>query len=138
MPTAKIPFRVVGTFVPFVFVLWKDIRAIKYEHEFGVISVKQFFTDEEYQKVDRSKKAGTIASTDPPMLHSKPLPISKKKCDDLMTFLDFIDPTFHSFYKNLSSDDWCNVIMFYAIRFLCMLCQTIITQLVTWAINHSI
>jgi hypothetical protein len=106
MPTAKIPFRVVGTFVPFVFVLWKDIRAIKYEHEFGVISVKQFFTDEEYQKVDRSKKAGTIASTDPPMLHSKPLPISKKKCDDLMTFLDFIDPTFHSFYKNLSSDDW--------------------------------
>jgi hypothetical protein len=101
MPTAKIPFRVVGTKV---FVLWKDIRAIKYEHEFGVISVKRFFTDEEYQKVDRSKKAGRIASTDPPMLHSKPLPISKKKYDDLMTLLDFIDPTFHSFYKNLSSD----------------------------------
>jgi hypothetical protein len=35
------------------------------------------------------------------MLHSKPLPISKKKYDDLITLLDFIDPTFHSFYKNL-------------------------------------
>jgi hypothetical protein len=41
-----------------VYVLWKDIRAIKYEHEFGVNSVKRFFTDEEYRKVDRSKKAG--------------------------------------------------------------------------------
>jgi hypothetical protein len=38
-------FRVVGTKV---FVLWKDIRAIKSEHEFGVNSVKRFFTDEEY------------------------------------------------------------------------------------------
>jgi hypothetical protein len=61
-------FRVVGTKV---FVLWKDIRAIEYEHEFGVNSVKRFFTDEEYQKVDRSKKARRIAITDPPRLHSK-------------------------------------------------------------------
>jgi hypothetical protein len=89
-----------------VFLLWKDIRAIKYKHEFGDNSVKRFFTDEydEYEKVDRSKKAGRIVITEPPMLHSKPLPISKKKYDDLMTLLDFIDLTFHSFYKNLSSD----------------------------------
>jgi hypothetical protein len=94
-------FRLVSTKV---FVLWNHIRAIKYDHEFGVNSVKRFFTDEEYQKVDRSKKAGRIAITDPPILHSKPLPISKKKYDNLMTLLDFNDPTFHSFYKHLSSD----------------------------------
>jgi hypothetical protein len=40
-------FRVVGTKV---FVLWKDIRAIKYEHEFGVNSVKRFFTKQESWK----------------------------------------------------------------------------------------
>jgi hypothetical protein len=29
----------------------------------------------------------------------------------------------------------CNVIMFYTIRFLCMLCQTTITRLATWAVT---
>jgi hypothetical protein len=44
--------RVMGTKV---FVLWKDIRAIKYEHEFGVKSVKRFFTDEEIYFSDYEK-----------------------------------------------------------------------------------
>jgi hypothetical protein len=37
---------------------------------------------EKYLKVDRSNKAGRNAITDPPKLHSKSLPILKKKYDD--------------------------------------------------------
>ena len=51
------------------------------------------------------KRGKTRLPAELPLVHKKPVPISKGKKKDLLDLLPFIDPAFHYFYVNLKTND---------------------------------
>ncbi|CAG9834705.1 unnamed protein product [Diabrotica balteata] len=92
--------------------IWKDVKWIRYQKEFGLFSYKNSYKEDEPFKTMNFLRRGFSS---PPLNLPKckyPNPISSEKKSNLMDLLPYIDDVFHDFYKNLPTQtdvaDYCS------------------------------
>lgn len=91
--------------------IWKDVKWLRYtKDDFGMISFKNTLsTDEPFKRLNiRRRGYNSIKYTDLEK-DNYPQTISAEKKKDLMDILQFIDPCFHDFYKNLKTTTCANI-----------------------------
>lgn len=84
---------------------WRDVQWFKFEKDFGRIKFKTSLKESEPFRVLNVQKRGvnSISRDNLKKCYNVPLNISAAKKKDLVDLLPFIDPSFHAFYKNLST-----------------------------------
>lgn len=87
--------------------IWRNVQWLRYTKKFGTVLYKNSLTEDEPFKTLNIKRRGVnnVSLLDLPRCYSAPLKISKEKKKDLLDLLQFIDPTLHNFYLNISDEN---------------------------------
>lgn len=65
-----------------------------------------FLKTENFKSLDLTKRNTNLGKiSDAKQCYNEPIKITKKKKDDLISLLPYIDKEFHSFYQNLVTND---------------------------------
>ncbi|XP_067646121.1 uncharacterized protein [Eurosta solidaginis] len=88
--------------------IWKEVRWIRYTKDISCFYYKTSLDVNEPFKVIKSVKGEATSKTDLPVVETIRA-ISVEKKQDLLDMLSFIDPEFHSFYKNLHASALPNI-----------------------------
>lgn len=85
---------------------WSQVKWLRYTKEFGIIYYKTTLNENEpFKKLNINKRGiCSVQLNELQLCYVEQIKISDAKKKDLMDLLQFIEPSFHTFYQELKCD----------------------------------